>query len=96
MIKHLVMFKLAEGHDPLVFASIIEKLNQLPSQIPEIKAMAHGPNAAGDNSKYDYGLSADFETMDDCQTYLTHPAHQALGAELVKIIADAGSMQFSC
>ncbi|WP_317930165.1 Dabb family protein [Halioxenophilus sp. WMMB6] len=94
MIKHVVLIKLKADYDPQQLQSLIEKLDALIDEVPTLKRFDHGKNAAGEGGKFDYGVVAEFDSMADCQAYLVHPAHQAAGAVLMPLIAEAASMQF--
>lgn len=96
MIKHLVMIKFKPDYDKSALAALLQKLDALPAQIPQIISMTHGPDAGIGQGKFDYGVAADFATVEDCQAYLAHPAHQALGGAMMELMCDAASLQFSC
>ncbi|WP_294067051.1 Dabb family protein [Proteiniphilum sp. UBA1028] len=90
MIKHLVLFKLAdqaEGKTKAENALIIkERLEALRQVIPEIKKMEVSVNhvdAAGDN--YDVVLDSEFESLADLKIYAEHPAHLQVGAFVAKV-----------
>lgn len=80
MIKHLVLFKLAneaEGNSKEKNAQLIkEKLEALKDVIPvirKIEVQINSPLASQDN--YDIVLDSEFDSMEDVKTYALHPEH---------------------
>ncbi len=94
MLKHIVLIKFKEGHTAEQVQAVIEGMDALPGQIPEIVSYAHGTDAGNTDSAYDYGIVAEFASVEDYVTYRDHPAHMAVGAHVVAIMADAAQMQF--
>ena len=90
MVKHLVMFKLAEeaegkpkAENALIAKEMLESLQQV---IPVIRKIEVFVNLAGTSSdNYDILLDSDFETLDDLRTYAVHPAHLQVGAFIAKV-----------
>lgn len=77
MIEHLVLFKLKLGigrNDPRV-TRVIEDMNKLPGQIPQIRVFEHGFNLTLDAQAWDYGLRAVFEDTVALHAYFDHPVH---------------------
>ncbi len=80
MLKHLVLFKLAEeaeGNTKIENALIIkQRLEALAGVIPEIvdiKVHLNGEGMPAGN--YDIVLDSEFENLNDLNAYATHPAH---------------------
>jgi Stress responsive A/B Barrel Domain. len=90
MIKHLVLFRLAdeaEGNSKAENALIMkERLEGLKSVIPVIRKIEVRMNhaeASADN--YDVVLDTEFDSMEDVKTYAVHPEHMSVGEFIAKI-----------
>jgi len=94
MIKHVVLIKFKDGYDEQLLQAMIAKLNLLCEEIPELNSFTHGKNAGIGPGKFDYGIVADFNDEASYHTYINHPAHKAVGAEMMQILAEPASMQF--
>ncbi|MDO5523894.1 MAG: Dabb family protein [Bacteroidia bacterium] len=80
MLKHIVLFQLAEeaeGNSKAENAAIIKQLLEaLKDSIPEIVKMEvsiNHPDAPAGN--YDIVLESEFKNLTDLQTYTSHPRH---------------------
>ena len=96
MLRHIVLFKFKEGTEPQQIHDISGAMDALPGQVPSILAYTHGRDAALSTAKFDYAVVADFASEEDYVTYRDHPAHKALGGEVMKLVADVAQMQFYC
>ena len=94
MLRHIVLIKFKEGYTATQVQAIVEGMDGLPGQIPGILSYTHGADAGNTDSAYDYGIVADFASDEDYLVYRDHPAHKAVGAHVVAIMADAAQMQF--
>lgn len=94
MLRHIVLIKFKEDHTPEQVKAVKDGMDALPDRIPEIVSYTHGTDAGNTDSKYDYGIVADFVSDADYITYRDHPAHKEVGAHVVAIMADAAQMQF--
>ena len=94
MLRHAVLLKFKEGYSEETLKEISEELTALPDKIPQIISFVHGKNADVVDGAFDYAVTADFASGDDCLAYLAHPAHQAVGGKIVGLIADAAQIQF--
>ncbi len=99
MVKHLVMFKLAdeaEGNNKRENARIIKtKLEDLKSVIPVIKKIVVNINdekASQDN--YDIVLDSEFNTMEDLNAYIVHPEHRKVGEFIVKVKTERAAVDY--
>jgi len=99
MIRHLVLFKLAdeaEGNSKSENARIIkERLEALKQVIPEIRKISvsiNHPEAAGDN--YDVVLDSEFRSLEDLKTYAVHPEHLKVGAFIAKVRTDRAAIDY--
>lgn len=90
MIKHIVLFKLAEeaeGNSKAANAVIIkQRLEALKDLIPEILKMEVSINHAdAPAGNYDIMLDSEFGNLDDLHIYISHPEHQKVGAFIGKV-----------
>jgi hypothetical protein len=82
VIRHVVMFRWADGAPHDVVEQVGAALRTLPPLIPEIRRYEHGPDAGLVEGNHDYVVVADFDSVDDFLTYRNHPEHQRLIREL--------------
>ncbi|ULB34157.1 MULTISPECIES: Dabb family protein [Proteiniphilum] len=99
MIKHLVLFKLAdeaEGNSKEANAIIIkEKLEALKNVIPVIRKMEVFINHVEASCvNYDILLDSEFETLDDLKIYARHPEHIAVGEFIVKVRTERAAIDY--
>ncbi len=90
MIKHIVLFKLAEeaeGNSKAANAVIIkQRLEALKDLIPEILKMEVSINHAdAPAGNHDIMLDSEFRNLDDLRTYISHPEHQKVGEFIGKV-----------
>lgn len=94
-IRHLVLLRFDGGTDAVQIQALADGLRRLPSLIPEIVDYHLGPDLSLADTTWDFGICADFASVDDFATYRDHPDHQAVIAELVgPIVADHAAVQF--
>ena len=79
MIKHTVFIKLkgasdAEKSDGL--GKLKAALDNLPSQISEIKKFETGINVSDSSSASDFALIGEFDSKESLEAYKVHPEHQ--------------------
>jgi hypothetical protein len=77
VIEHLVLFKFKPGigRDDARVQTVVQAMNRLPAQVPEIREWSHGFNVTPDPEAWDYGLRATLESEADLHAYFDHPAH---------------------
>ena len=77
MLRHIFLWKVASGCDP---EKIIRTLNELPAEIPWIRSWQigrhHGP--ARYENTWEYGLTVDFDSLEDYNRYSDHPSHKRI------------------
>lgn len=82
-LRHVVLIKFQPGATAAEIAAVEAGMAELPGAIAEIDAFEWGVEATGRslNQGFTHGAVFTFETAEDLQTYLEHPAHAAfLGA----------------
>ena len=87
MIKHIVLWKLAEeaeGRTKVENMKIMkEQLENLVDLIPELISAEVGFNVNGE--EYDAALTCMFESMDDLKTFDSHPEHMKVREFISKV-----------
>lgn len=78
-LRHVVMFQFKETSSDEDIRKIEDAFGALPSQISEIKAYEWGTNNSpeGLNQGLTHCFLVTFESEEDRDAYLPHPAHQA-------------------
>ncbi len=85
MVRHIVMWRMAESPDKLERAKAIkENLEALKDKIDFIEDIEVGLNFEGSDSASDVVLVSTFKSAEDLSAYQIHPAHKAVGAAYVK------------
>ena len=93
-VRHIVLFRFAEGTPGERIDDLTAGLDALPAAIDVIRRYEHGPDLGVSPGTWDYALVAEFATLDDQRTYRDHPVHQKLIRELVEpITTDRASIQ---
>lgn len=86
MLKHVVMWKLAEENKNENMRLMKEKLEALVGVVPVIKSLQVGFNENG--GEYDVILITDFNSAGDLQLYDSHPEHQKV-REFIRSVAES-------
>ncbi|HIT86128.1 MAG TPA: Dabb family protein [Candidatus Ornithomonoglobus intestinigallinarum] len=85
MVKHIVMWRLADAPDKAEKAAAIkEQLEALKDKISVIKDIEVGININTTDSASDVVLVSSFETAADLAAYINHPDHKSVGANYVR------------
>jgi hypothetical protein len=92
MIKHIVMWKLAqtaENKSKNENAKIVKELIEaLQKVIPQIHKIEVGINFNDSDAAYDLVLYSEFKTAADLEIYQDHPEHKKVAAFIGKIRTD--------
>lgn len=99
MIRHIVMFELAEEAEGKSRRENTEeaklRAQALQGKIPDLKGyqvVTNSPEA--DKSNYDIALICDFEDMEGLENYQKHPAHKEFGAFITKVRKSRACIDF--
>ena len=74
MITHIVMIKLQEPTDDNI-NGVVEQVASMDGKIDELISIEVGRDVIRSPRSYDVGLIARFATLDDLNSYGTHPVH---------------------
>ncbi len=99
MIKHLVLFKLAEeaeGNSKAINSQIIkERLENLKDVIPQIRKIEVSINYTDASvSNYDIVLDSEFDSLEDLRYYSVHPEHIKVGEFIGKVKTDRAAIDY--
>jgi len=75
MIIHIVMFKFKEENKASNLKTVKEKLNNLVSQINELKSMEVGIDFNHSERAFDLSLYSTFDSKEDLNAYAVHEEH---------------------
>ncbi|MDO5665558.1 MAG: Dabb family protein [Bacteroidia bacterium] len=99
MIKHIVLFKLADkaegnskAENALIMKQRLEALKGLIPEIVKIEVSINHVDAPAGN--YDVMLDSEFKNLDDLQTYISHPEHLRVGEFIVKVRTERAAIDY--
>jgi hypothetical protein len=86
MIRHIFLWKVAPGSDA---EEIIRILNELPKEIPLIRGWEIGKHQGPRRyeNTWEYGMTVDFDSLDDYNAYSDHPLHKQIVPKIVPMFA---------
>ena len=94
MIKHIVAWNFPEADRAANIAEVKRLLEQLPSQIPEIKYYEIGVNLERSEVTKDLILISAFEDTAALKRYAAHPKHRQVVEEINKRVVDRVVVDF--
>jgi hypothetical protein len=94
VFRHVVVFRFTPDATAEQRQSVVDGLATLPGAIPQIRAYTTGPDAGEVDGNWDFGIVADFDTVEDWRTYTADATHQQVIAEHIRpIIAERAAVQ---
>ncbi|HEY8318616.1 MAG TPA: Dabb family protein [Amnibacterium sp.] len=90
MIRHLVLFRLADGsaaERAEQTAGMRDRLEALPALLSGVLSLRVGPDVVGGAEHWDVALCADFTDRDALQRYQVHPEHRAAVEWMASFVA---------
>jgi hypothetical protein len=96
-VRHVVHFKFKKGATPEQIDKVVKEFAALPSKIQEIEGFEWGTssNPDGRDKGFSYCWILTFKTEKDRDTYIHHPAHQALIAMGKPLLDDVMVVDFT-
>jgi hypothetical protein len=91
MITHLAMFRWKEGTTPEQVAAFADALEGLIPDLPMVRSFRHGSDIGSAMNHWDYGVVAEFDSLDDYRAYSSDPRHLDIAVTLGKPIAEESS-----
>ncbi|MGH9274522.1 MAG: Dabb family protein [Acidimicrobiales bacterium] len=96
MIRHVAVFRWVDGTTADQVAAVADALRALPAEITSIRGYTVGADLQLGDGRWDFAVVAEFDDADGYQTYVDHPAHQAVATDLIAPIrADRAHVQFT-
>lgn len=96
MIKHIVLIRFKPEISLNEIEAIFTQIGQLSQLLPSMKSYDYGRyNGADERYKgFDYAFYMEFDTAEERDAYLVHPAHIAVGQALRAMLDPNGSDSF--
>ncbi len=98
MISHVVLWKLNESVDGKSkdenFVRICEELNALPAVIPQIRSLSVVRNANPTDKNMDVALVTTFDSLEDLEIYVIHPAHVKVGRFIATVVCARSAIDY--
>ena len=90
MITHVVLFKLKDS-SPEAVEKAASVLRGLEGKVPVIRSIEVGVDVLRSQRSYDIALTVRFATLEDLETYQTHPEHVKV-AEYIAAVRDSAAV----
>lgn len=91
MITHVVMFKL---NDPKDAKAVKDVLESLPPKIEVIRSYQVGIDMVRNERSWDLAVVSTFDSLEDLQTYQTHPDHVEAGGFVKARAASSAAVDY--
>lgn len=88
MVEHVVLFKVKDATTPDAVEAMVSSLCDLEGQVPGIVNLTVGSNFSDRSKGFTHGLVVRFRNPEALETYITHPAHEAVVKERIRPIVD--------
>lgn len=86
MITHIVLVQPKAETSAEQLETTLEQVKALQQLIPGIQDIQVGKNLSQHYTQgYDYGIVVHLESMEHLETYRSHPAHQTVARELMRL-----------
>jgi hypothetical protein len=93
-IRHMVLFKFSDDATDEQVDALAAGLDGMPAAVGKMLLYEHGRDVGANPPSWDYGLVAEFASVDDYLFYRDHADHQALIRDLVTpITVDRAGVQ---
>jgi hypothetical protein len=89
-VLHTVLVKWKPGLDTGSVEGVRLLVRGLPHSVPGVLNLCEGPSVSQEGLErgWEYGFAITFASFDDLMSYLPHPAHQELVAQLTGCMED--------
>lgn len=95
MIRHVVLIKWKDETDPAKVEAAASALAEMPVLMPFIRRYDTGKDL-GVTGSHDFAIVADFDSIEDYQTYADHTDHKAvIAAFIAPILESMARIQFT-
>ncbi len=93
-LRHVVTLTFGDDTTTETIDEIVAALRALPPQIPELNSYVVGADVGKSDGNSTVGIVADFDDWDGYVAYRDHPAHVAVGADMIlPILTGRGAVQ---
>lgn len=95
-VRHVALFRWAEGTTEAAVFAVEAALAELPAQISELRSYRFGRDLGVSPTSWDFAVVADFDDVEGYLAYRDHPAHRAVADRLIlPCAADRAVVQFA-
>lgn len=95
-LRHIILFRFNQAATAERVAALSAGLDSLTGSIGQIRSYTHGRDAGVRDGSWDYGIVAEFASVEDFHAYREHPDHQALVRDLLDpITVERASVQIA-
>lgn len=96
MIKHVVLLNWKDGVTQDQIDGLTDAFLGLTAEIPQIKSYQFGQDLGLMPGNASYAIVAEFDSEQDLQAYIVHPAHQKILGEVAgPLLASFQAAQFT-
>ena len=95
MVKHIVMFKLAEKNEANL-NKVVEALKGMEGRIESLKHIEVGVDFKGSDRSYDVVLTTHFDDEEGLENYIAHPVHQPVVTLIRSLCSGSVVVDFRC
>ncbi len=90
LLRHTVFFSFQDDATPEQIAGVQQAFSNLPNEIEQIRDYEWGTNNSpeGLDKGFTHAFFVTFDSEEDRDAYLPHPAHQAFGKVLQPVLKD--------
>ncbi|NDL67718.1 Dabb family protein [Anaerotalea alkaliphila] len=89
MVKHIVLWNIQEGPEKAeVLQTLKAKLEALTKEIGFLRKIEVGINFNDSDSSHDVSLYTEFDSKEDLDAYVVHPAHVEVGKYVRSVVKD--------
>ena len=94
MLRHVVLFRWAEGTSEEQREAIRAGLARLPGLIPDLRAYRFGDDAGLVEGNWDFAVVADFDDVEGWRAYWDHPEHRrVIDDHIQPVLAERAAVQ---
>jgi hypothetical protein len=91
LIRHVFLGRWADNVTDAEIDELLSRWRGLQKIVPGVTSIEVGRNEGSNDQKYGFALVADFPGWAQWESYMSHPAHRAVAAELSSRLIDPDS-----